>query len=93
MKSLKIFTICGNCPADNLKAQKIGVANAVSLLFAVLCFLPPSQIWSYDFSIGTRKGTNMFNGPANLRKFHRRRRDESYWKVPFFFVPKHYVME
>ena len=49
MKSLKIFTICENCPADNLKAQKIGVTNAVSLLFAVLCFLPPSQIWSYDF--------------------------------------------
>ena len=78
MKSLKMFTICEICPADHLKAKKIGVAGAVSSLFASLCFLPPTQIWSYDFflSTGTKKGTK-FNGPANfilcrlLAIFHR----------------------
>ena len=30
----------------------------------------------------------MFSGPANRRKFHRRRGNKSYWKVPFFFSPK-----
>ena len=29
----------------------------------------------FFFSTGIRKGTNMFNGPANLRKSHRRKRD------------------
>ena len=36
MNSLKIFTIC---PADHLKAGKIGVTKAVSSLYAILCFL------------------------------------------------------
>ena len=49
VKSPKNFTICENCPADQLKAKKIGVTNIVFLLFAILCFLPPSQIWSYEF--------------------------------------------
>ena len=35
----------------------------------------------------------MLNGPANLRKFHRRKRDKFYSKDPLFFVAKHYVME
>ena len=46
VKSLKIFTVCEICPVDHLKAEKIGVTRAVSSLFAILCFLPLSQIWS-----------------------------------------------
>ena len=30
----------------------------------------------------------MFNGPVNLRKFHRRKRDESYSKDPYFILRK-----
>ena len=72
--NLIIFTIC-----DHWKAKKIRVPKAVSSLFSILCFLPQSKIWTYLFfwSTGTRKGTNVFTGPANLRKF----------------VAKHYVME
>ena len=51
MKSLKMFTIFEICPADHLKAKKIGVAEAVSSPFAILCFVPLSQIWSYEFFI------------------------------------------
>ena len=74
MKSFKMFIICEICPADHLKVGKKGVAKAVSSLFAILCHLFLSQIWSYEFFLSTctRKGTNMFNGPANLRKFHLR---------------------
>ena len=42
-----------NCPADYLKPEKIGVTKAVSSLFAILCFLPLSQIWSSDFLLST----------------------------------------
>ena len=48
MKSFKIFTICEICPADHSKAEKMGVTKAVSSLFANLCLLPLSQIWSYE---------------------------------------------
>ena len=73
--------------------KKIGVTKVVSSLFAILCFLSLSQIWSYFFlSTSIRKGTNMFNGPANLRKFHPRKRDKSYYKDPYFLRPKYYVM-
>ena len=54
-------------------------------------FLPLSQTWLYAFfflSSGTRKGTDMLNGPANLRKFHRRKRDKSCSKVPYFLCRK-----
>ena len=53
-------------------------------------FLPLSQTWLYAFflSSGTRKGTDMLNGPANLRKFHRRKRDKSCLKVPYFLCRK-----
>ena len=30
----------------------------------------------------------MFDGPANLRKFHRRENDESYPKDPYFLYNK-----
>ena len=48
MKSLKMFTTCEICPADHLKVGKKGVTKAVSSLFAILCYLYLSQIWSYE---------------------------------------------
>ena len=39
-------------------------------------------------STGTRRNTNMFNGPANLTKFDRRKRDKSYWKDPYLLCRK-----
>ena len=88
VKSLKIFTICEICPPDHLKAEKIGVTEEVSSLFVIFCLLPLSQIWPYEFflSTGTRKGTDLFNGPANFRKFHWRKRDKSCSKDPYFQV-------
>ena len=90
MKSFKMFIICEICPADHLKVGKKGVTKAVSSLFAILCYLSLSQIWSYELflSTGTRKGTNMFNGPTNLRKFHLRKRDKSCLKYPYFLCCK-----
>ena len=85
MKFLKIFTICEICPADHLKAEKI---RGYKGSFLAICnfgdFFPLSQIWSYEFLFptGTKKGTSMFNGTANLKKFHRRKRDKSYSKDP-----------
>ena len=86
----QIFTIFKICPADPLKPKKLRIAKAVSSLCTILCFLPLSQIWSYEFFLptGTKKGTNMFNGPANLRKFHRRKRDKSCSKDPYFLYRK-----
>ena len=51
-----------------------------------LFFLPLSQIFSYELfsSTDTRKGTIMFSGPANLGKFHSRKRDKSCLKDPYF---------
>ena len=85
-----MFIICEICPADHLKVGKKGVTKAVSSLFAILCHLFLSQIWSYEFflSKGTRKGTNMFNGPANLTKFHLRKRNKSCSKDPYFLCRK-----
>ena len=70
----------------HLKAEKIGVTEAVSTLFVILCFLPLSQIWSYQFllSTGTGEGTNMFNGLENLKKFQRKKRNQSCSKDPHF---------
>ena len=90
MKSLKMFTTCEICPADHLKVGKKGVTKAVSSLFAILCYLSLSQIWSYELflSTGTRKGTNMFNSPTNLRKFHLRKCHKSGLKDPYFLCRK-----
>ena len=68
------------------KLEKREVTKAVSLLFAILCYLSLSQTWSYEFflSTHTRKGTNMFNGPTNLRKFHLWKRDKSCPRDPYF---------
>ena len=45
-----------------------------------------SQIWSYEYFFYQQAlgRTIMFNGPANLRKFHRRRSDKFYSKDPYF---------
>ena len=78
-----------SCPT--FKSLNKGVTKAVSSLFVILCFLRLSQIWSYEFfflSTGTRKGTNMFNGTPNLRKFRRRKHDKSCSKDPYFFCHK-----
>ena len=70
----------------------MGATKAVFLLFAIFRFPPLSHIWSYEFLLltGTRKDTNMLNGPSkgkegNAINFTR--------KIPIFFVAKHYVME
>ena len=39
-------------------------------------------------STGTRRNTNMFNGPANLTKFDRRKSDKSYSKDPYLLCRK-----
>ena len=68
------------------KLEKREVTKAVSSLFAILCNLCLSQIWSCELflSTGTRKGINMFNGPTNLRKFLQWKRDKSSPKDPYF---------
>ena len=43
---------------------------------------------NFLLSAGTGKSKNMFNGPANLRKFRRRKRDKSYSKDPYFLRRK-----
>ena len=90
MKSFKMFIICEICPADHLKVGKKGVTKALSSLFSILCHLFLSQIWSYEFFLSkdTRKGTNMFNGPANLSKFHLRKRNKSCSNDPYFLCRK-----
>ena len=91
----KILKICENFPTDHLKAEKIGVKEAISSLFATLCFLPLPQIWSYEFllSTGTGEGTNMFNGPANLKRFHLKERDQSSSKDPHFLYRNYNVLK
>ena len=89
------FHNLGDLSCRSFKSRKkIGVANAVSLLFAIFWCLPPSPTWSYEFilSTGTRKGTNMFNGPENHRKCQQRQRDKFFSKIPIFFVAKYYVV-
>ena len=44
--------------------------------------------YEYCLSKGTRKGTNMFDGPENLRKFHRRKRHIACSKDPNFLCHK-----
>ena len=91
----KILKICGNFLTDHLKAEKIGVKEAISSLLAILCFLPLPQIWSYEFllSTGTGEGTNMFNGPANLKRFHLKKRDQSSSKDPHFLYRNYNVLK
>ena len=84
-----MFTICAICPADHLKAKKIGVAEAVSSLFAILRFLLYLKFWSQDFlKTGSRKDRNVFNDLANLRIFHRRKRNKYCSKDPYFLCCK-----
>ena len=92
VKSLKIITISEICPVDQLKSKrkKQGLQRQFSPLFAILCFLPLSQIWSYEFFIYQQAlgRAQMFNSPANLRKFQRRKRDNSFSKDPYFLCRK-----
>ena len=91
MKSLKIFTItCNVCLAEHLKAYTKGLQRQFPHYLQFCFFFRPSKIWpdEYFLSTGTRKGTKMFNGSANLRKFHRRKRDKSCSKDPYFLCYK-----
>ena len=68
VKSPKNFTICENCPADQLKAKKNRGYRHGFLAFCYFVF--SSSISNLVIKIflltGTSKDTNMFNGPANL---------------------------
>ena len=69
MKSLKIFTVCENCPANHLKAKKKNRSYKGCFL-AICSFVYSSSIsnlvlWIFLLT-GVRKDTNMLNGLANL---------------------------
>ena len=81
MKYFKMFIICEICPADHLKVGEKGLQIKGSFL-AICNFVLSFSI--SNLSTGTRKGTNMFNGPTNLRKFHLRKRDKCCSKDPYF---------
>ena len=84
-----MFTICAICPADHLKATKIRIAEAVSSLFAILRFLLYLKFGPVNFlKTGSRKDRNVFNDLANLRIFHRRKRNKYCSKDPYFLCCK-----
>ena len=84
-----MFTICAICPADHLKATKIRIAEAVSSLFAILRFLLYLKFGPVNFlKTGSRKDRNVFNDLANLRIFHRRKRNKYCSKDPYFVCCK-----
>ena len=90
MESLKIFPSCENCPADHLKAKKKWAkkCNFLAICGFVFSFsISNLVIWIF-LCTGTRKDTNMLNGPANLRKFHWRKCDKFYLKDPYFLCRK-----
>ena len=88
VNSLKIFTLCEIYPANHLDDHLDGKKNrgfkGSFLAICIFCFLRLAQIWWYEFflSTGTRKCTNIFFGPENLRKFHRRKGEKSWSKHP-----------
>ena len=89
VRSLKMFTICAICPADHLKAKKNWVAEAVSSLFTILCFLLYLKFGPMNFlKTGRRKDRNMFNNQTNLKIFHQRKRNKSCSKDPYFLCRK-----
>ena len=90
MESLKIFPSCENCPADHLKAKKKWTkkCNFLAICGFVFSFsISNLVIWIFLLT-GTRKDTNMLNGPANLRKFHWRKHDKFYSKDLYFLCCK-----
>ena len=90
MESLKIFPSCENCPADHLKAKKKWAKkyNFLAICGFVFSFsISNLVIWIF-LCTGTRKDTNMLNGPANLRKFHWRKHDKFYSKDLYFLCCK-----
>ena len=95
MKSLKIFTICEICLANHLKAESIGVTEAISSLFVILMF---SRSFSnlglmnifYQKALGRAQICLMIqkilgNSTEGNAIYLAR-------KIPIFFVTKHYVM-
>ena len=87
MKSLQIFTIFENCPADRLKVEKNWVYKGTSsryFQFCVFFLYLKFGVMNFFFYQQALGRTNMFNGPANLRKFHRRKSDKFYSNDPYF---------
>ena len=68
----------------DLKSEKNRGYKGSFLGFAIFCMLP----LSFFLSTGTRKGTNMFSGPANFRTFHQRKRHKSCSKYLYFLCRK-----
>ena len=69
--------------------DSFSVVNIIQMVCNFVFFLHLNLVKNFIFFIkGTRKGTNMFNGPANLRKFHRRKPDKSYSKDPYVLCCK-----
>ena len=77
--------------------KKIGVTNAVSLLFTILCFLRQSWIWSYEFffywwqALGRKQ--ICLTAQQILENFTEGKEINLAWKIPIFVVTKHYLME
>ena len=86
-----MFTIFNICPADHLKPKKKRILQKQFPRFVQFCVFfhyLKFGLTNFFLSTGTKKGTNMFNSPANLRKFHRRKRDKSCSKDPYFLYRK-----
>ena len=65
------------------------VAEVVSSLFAILRFLLYLKFGPMNcLKTGSRKDRNMFNDLANLRIFHRRKRNKYCSKDPYFLCCK-----
>ena len=90
MKYFKMFIICEICPADHLKVGEKGLQRQFPrfLQFCVIFLYLKFGAMNFFLSTCTRKGTNMFNGPTNLRKFHPRKRHKSCSKDPYFLCRK-----
>ena len=89
-------------PADHLKAQKIGVTESVSSLWQFCVFFLFLKFGVMNFvlfyfvfflSTCTRKGTNKFNGLANLGNSTGGNAINLSRKTLISFAAKHYVME
>ena len=90
VKSLKIFHNLWNLSRRSFKIQKNRGYKGTFLAICNFCvfFLNFGLVIIFFLSTGTRKGTNKFNGPANLRKFYRRKREKSCAKYPYFLYRK-----
>ena len=86
-----MFTICEMFPADHVKAEKKQGFRWLFPRYLQFCvfflYLKFGPI-NVFLSTGTRKSTNMFNGLANLWKFHRRERDKYHSRDSYFLCRK-----